>query len=123
MAKFEQKQRLSVLLLEFMKANKLSSYGAAESIGVSQGAVQSWVNRSAYPQKEQRERIAAALGFKYEALEAHLENRTIAADSVRTVDAVCQDIRMLPRADLPQVARVLTERLIAEMGIEGVEQR
>jgi transcriptional regulator with XRE-family HTH domain len=131
MSQYERRQRLKKVLLDFMKPKRkgvpgLTGRGLAQILDdlakdsdarVSPGAVQGWLNGSSYPNKENREFIAAALGMSYEALQAKLEDRAIAAEAVRPVDEICRAIHSLPRADLPHVARALTERMIEELDV------
>jgi transcriptional regulator with XRE-family HTH domain len=117
MGNLEQRQRLKQLLLAHVKSQGLTGHGLGRKMGVSQAAAQTWLNGTAYPSRESRELIAGELGLSYEELQAHLEGRAIAAP--KTADEVCRDIRLLSREDLPKVARVLTERMIAEIEGEG----
>jgi transcriptional regulator with XRE-family HTH domain len=119
MGNFEQRQRLKQLLLDFMKGQNLTGHALARRMGISQGATQSWLNGTAYPGKENRELIAQTLGRSYEELQSYLEDRAIAPSPTKTADEICREIRLLPREDLPQVARALTERLIGELSEVG----
>jgi transcriptional regulator with XRE-family HTH domain len=98
----EQKQRLSRLLHQMQ--GELSQRAFARKIQINSGSLQQYMIGDAFPEKENREKIAAARGWTYEELMAYLSDRPV--EPTQSIDELLQNVRTLSPQDALKVLRV-----------------
>jgi hypothetical protein len=107
-----KRQRLSQMLIEFLGRKDWNAARLAEEIDLAAPGVRSYIQGTAFPEEDNRRKIATVMGLTYEELQAKLDG--VPLGRRLSADELCREIRQLERSELRVVARVLFDRLLEE---------
>ena len=100
MARLQQRERLSALLISHCRANNLSGTQLAALLEVSQPSAQAYLDGRTYPGEEVRKRIAKVLNLTPEELQAKIDglslNRKLSADEL------AREIRLISQTEFEE---------------------
>lgn len=117
MSRLEQARKLAEIVRSFIDERGWSEREFARRSGLPPSTIQGYSDGLTFPAKENRERLATAMGLSLEELDAKVGRAPLPTS--RPVEEVCRDIRLLNAQDFAIVARVVLDRIMAELQRES----
>lgn len=107
-----QRARLSDLLRGYRTNNELSQRALARRLGINPTSLMAYLDATAYPLPDTRERIAKALGMTPGELEAYLND--VPMQPLNSLEQVKQDVRAMNPEDFLEIVEVVFRRLLED---------
>lgn len=103
----DAKDRLTELLEDLSAGGSQATL--ANRIGVTQAAVNDWINQKSWPNQHNMTKIASVAGYDLGRLMAHLQGVEI--DRSLTVERIIRELDLMPTNDVVSVINAAAHRL------------